>query len=177
MVDFQDPSYLKDGNNRQKSAYHTLIDCGIFEKIASFNPILTGTIPINIDIPESDLDIICYWENIEHFIASLEKSFCKEQNFNLRKQIINGQKTVIVNFWIDDFQIEIFGQNIPTIAQNAYRHLLIEYQILREKGESFRQKVLALKKEGYKTEPAFTKLLGLDGNPYISLLNYKSHDF
>lgn len=177
MVDFKDISYLKDGNNRQKSAYQTLINHRVFEKLAAFNPILTGTIPINIDIPESDLDIICYWQNVTHFITELEKSFSKEQSFNLRQETINAQKTVIANVWIGDFEIEIFGQNTPTVEQNAYKHLLVEYQILEEKGENFRQKVVALKKQGNKTEPAFAKLLGLEGNPYISLLNYKPHDF
>lgn len=177
MIDFKDICYLKGGDYRQKSAYQTLIKYRVFEKLAAFNPILTGTIPINIDIPESDLDIICYWQNVTNFITELEKSFSKEQGFNLRQETINGQKTVIAIFWIDDFEIEVFGQNIPTKHQNAYRHLLVEYQILKEKGETFRQKVVELKKQGNKTEPAFAKLLGLEGNPYISLLKYKPNDF
>lgn len=173
MIDFKDINYLKDGNYRQKSAYQILIKYGVFEKLADFDPILTGTIPINIDIAESDLDIICYWQNITDFITWLEKLFSKEQGFNLRQERINGQKTVVANFWIDDFEIEIFGQNTPTVEQNAYKHLLIEHQILQEKGKNFRQKIIELKKKGIKTEPAFAQLLGLVGNPYLSLLNYQ----
>lgn len=173
MTDFQDISYLKDGNDRQKSAYQSLVKHHVLEKLAAFDPILTGTIPINIDIPESDLDIICYWEDIDEFMISIGKSFAKEQDFSLRKETINEQATVIANFWMDDFEIEIFGQNIPTIEQNAYQHLLVEYQILQQKGESFRQKVIELKKNGIKTEPAFAQLLGLADDPYLSLLNYK----
>ncbi|RZL37072.1 MAG: DUF4269 domain-containing protein, partial [Pedobacter sp.] len=69
MIDFQDISYLKNGNERQKSAYQTLIKYQIFEKLSGFNPLLAGTIPIDIDIPESDLDIICYWQNVTDFIV------------------------------------------------------------------------------------------------------------
>lgn len=170
MIDFQDIIYLKDGNDRQKSAYQSLVKHHVLEKLAAFDPILTGTIPINIDIPESDLDIICYWEDIDEFIISVEKSFAKEENFSLRKETINERATVIANFWMDDFEVEIFGQNIPTVKQNAYKHLLIEYQILQEKGENFRKEIIALKQSGIKTEPAFAQLLGLAGDPYLSLL-------
>ena len=172
MVDFQDISYLKNGNERQKSAYQTLIKYKVFEKLSAFNPLLAGTIPIDIDIPESDLDIICYWQNVSDFIALLEKSFATEQNFNLREETINGEQTVVANFWIDDFEVEIFGQNIPSKEQNAFKHMLIEHQILQEKDDGFRQKIIELKRQGLKTEPAFAQLLALAGNPYEALLNY-----
>lgn len=172
MVNFENINYLKDGTERQKSAYHILKKHNIFEKTLDFNPILTGTIPIAIDIPQSDLDIICYWKNKTDFINLIKKSFSKEQDFNLRTANINGLETVIANFRIDDFEIEFFGQNIPTKLQNAFRHMLIEYQILQEKGDDFRLQVIELKRQGMKTEPAFAKLLSLEGNPYISVLNY-----
>jgi hypothetical protein len=65
---------------------------------------------------------------------------------------------------------EVFGQNIPTENQNAYRHMTIENRILKEKGSKFKQRVKELKSNGMKTEPTFAKLLGLDGNPYVELL-------
>jgi len=172
MIDFEKIDYLKDGSARQKSAYQKLTKYRILEKLADFNPILAGTIPINIDIPESDLDIICHWTNKIEFINLLKKFFSKELNFSLKEVKILNEETVITNFRIDNFEIEIFGQNIPCKFQNAFKHMLIEYQILREKGEEFRQKVIELKMQGIKTEPAFAKLLNLIGDPYISLLNY-----
>lgn len=172
MIDFEKIDYLKDGSERQKSAYQNLTKYRILEKLADFNPILAGTIPINIDIPESDLDIIYHWTNKIEFINLLKKFFSKELNFSLKEVKILNEETVITNFRIDNFEIEIFGQNIPCKFQNAFKHMLIEYQILQEKGEEFRQKVIELKMQGIKTEPAFAKLLNLIGDPYISLLNY-----
>ena len=173
MVDFLKIDYLKVGNERQKAAYQLLIHYQIFKKLQDFDPILTGTIPINIDIAESDLDIICYWTNKVDFINQLIHAFAKELNFSLKEVVINNEQTVIANFWLDNFEIEIFGQNIPSLLQNAYKHMVIEYQILQKKGEHFRQQVIDLKRKGLKTEPAFAKLLGLEGNAYISLLSYK----
>lgn len=48
--------------------------------------------------------------------------------------------------------------------------MLIEYKILEQQGEEFRKEILELKERGYKTEPAFALLLGLQGNPYEALL-------
>lgn len=171
MIDFADISYLKTGNERQKQAYQTLTAHQIFEKLAAFDPLLTGTIPIRIDIASSDLDIVCYWTNKAEFRSAVELAFANTNGFQLQEVFMNGQETILANFIIDGFEIEIFGQNIPSRQQNAFRHLLIEHQLLTEKGEVFRQEVIKLKLQGYKTEPAFAQLLKLEGDPYEALLN------
>lgn len=172
MIDFLKIDYLKNGNERQKAAYQCLTRNQIFEKLKDFDPILTGTIPINIDIPSSDLDVICFYPNKVDFVNRVIANFGQKKDFQLKNTIINDNETVIANFWMDGFEVEIFWQNIPTTAQNAYKHMIIEYQILTKMGEDFRLKIIELKKDGYKTEPAFAKLLNLEGDPYISLMNY-----
>ncbi|MCX3265892.1 DUF4269 domain-containing protein [Pedobacter agri] len=167
-LNFLDIAYLENGNERQKNAYQVLTENAILEKLNRFTPILVGTIPINIDIESSDLDIICYAPNQENFIQSLNYNFGKENQFIISKNTTFN--SVKANFFTADFEIEIFGQDIPTQQQNAYRHMLIEYKILLEKGENFRLQVIELKRQGYKTEPAFAKLLGLQGDPYEELL-------
>lgn len=170
---FDSIDYLKTGTIRQQKAYKVLNDYSILEKLYSFTPLLTGTIPINIDIPESDLDIICYWKNENDFCSFCQLEFSSFHNYDLSSRKTNTYQTIVVNFQIDDFQVEIFGQNRPTKEQEAYLHMLVEYEILKSKGEPFRQEIIKLKKEGLKTEPAFAKLLGLTGDPYQTLLNYK----
>ena len=49
----------------------------------------------------------------------------------------------------------------------------MEHRVLLAKGEEFRQEVINLKRQGWKTEPAFAKLLGLNGNPYEELLKLR----
>ena len=48
--------------------------------------------------------------------------------------------------------------------------MMVEYQLLKEKGEGFKQQIIDLKKSGFKTEPAFAIALGLTGDPYEALL-------
>ncbi|MDF2553491.1 MAG: hypothetical protein K0R77_2766 [Chryseobacterium sp.] len=86
--------------------------------------------------------------------------------------ILNNEKCIVINFMLEEFLIEIFGQAKPTTQQNAYLHMIAEYKILLEKGEDFKQKIIELKKKGIKTELAFGMLLNLE-NPYEDLLNLK----
>jgi len=173
MTDFSNIEYLKSGNQQQQKAYKILTQNRILSKLAEFDPILIGTIPINIDIENSDLDIICYWKNKIDFKEKLNSVFGKENEFTIREAIINEKESIIANFKINDFEIEVFGQNTPTKNQNGYKHMIIEHEILQSKGENFRLEIIKLKQKGYKTEPAFAFLLGLKGDSYIELLDYK----
>ncbi len=172
-MDFDNIEYLKLGNSRQKQAYIALTNNQILLKLKRFDPILVGTIPINIDIENSDLDIICYFVNKQDFINKLTDNFINEKNFLLKEQQSSDNQTIVANFLMDSFKIEIFGQNIPTKQQFAYRHMIIEYHLLNQYGEKFRKQIIKLKQEGHKTEPAFALALGLTGDPYIELLNFE----
>ncbi|NDV65102.1 DUF4269 domain-containing protein [Bacteroides sp. 224] len=168
---FDNIEYLKKGTKRQQQAYLVLTENSVLPKLNSFHPILVGTIPINIDIETSDLDIICYWTQKEEFISALKKLFGKESEFKIEEnQTMNA---IVAGFKLHSFEIEIFGQNIPTKEQRGYRHMLVEHELLLKKGDQFRQQIIELKKQGYKTEPAFGIALGLSGDPYSELLNFE----
>lgn len=168
MIDFTKLDYLKIGNERQKRAYEVLTKYRIFEVLEQYSPILAGTIPLEIDVEGSDLDIICEIEDKIEFEKFLVQNF-SEFNLKIEKITIKEENSIICNFKLEEFPIEIFAQNMPTIEQNAYRHMIVEYKILQENGEEFKQKIIDLKKKGIKTEPAFGMLLGLE-NPYEDLL-------
>ncbi len=170
MIDFTTIDYLKTGNKKQQRAYELLTAYRIFEKLKDYSPILSGTIPIEIDIEGSDLDIICEMKCHMEFESLLTDTF-SEFNIKVESLEINGDEAVVGNFILEEFPVEIFGQNKPAAKQNAYRHMIAEYSILQEKGENFKKEIIALKKQGIKTEPAFGLLLGLK-NPYEDLLKF-----
>ncbi|MBD2755801.1 DUF4269 domain-containing protein [Spirosoma validum] len=173
-TNFETIAYLSDGNPRQQKAYRLLTENHILEKLEPFAPLLVGTIPINIDIDTSDLDIICYWTDRQQFYTAVAENFKQEKGFSIRESSTPDYDVVVATFRIDDFELEIFGQNIPTRQQMGYRHMLIEHKLLTERGEAFRQEIIALKRQGYKTEPAFGKLLGLGTDPYAELLAFET---
>lgn len=168
-MQFDDISYLVNGNDLQKAAYSVLQQHRILEKLHPFDPVLVGTIPINIDIETSDLDIICHFENKELYRNTIINLFQTQKHFSI-KEIDGEEETIVAGFFADGFMIEIFGQPIRSRQQLGYRHMLIEYALLNKYGETFRKQIIDLKRQGYKTEPAFAKLLGLDGDPYMALL-------
>jgi hypothetical protein len=172
MIDFTKIDYLKDGNERQKKAFEVLVKYEIFTKLKDFSSILAGTIPIEIDIEGSDLDIICEVKNKVEFEKFLSQIFFElDSDLKIETITINGIESTVCNFKLDGFLIEIFGQNKPTTKQNAYLHMIAEHKILQEKGEDFKQKIIELKKKGIKTELAFGILLNLE-NPYEDLLKF-----
>jgi len=172
---FDNIDHLQNGTLRQQQAYRVLTANAVIAKLQAFTPILAGTIPLNIDIEGSDLDVLCYWEDEADFINILTERFKDDNGFTLQQVIVNNQKTVLANFWCDGFEVEVFGQNIPVKEQMGYLHMVAEHKILTHFGEDFRQQIMALKKAGYKTEPAFAKLLNLQGDPYTAILEYKIH--
>ncbi|MGL5273914.1 DUF4269 domain-containing protein [Myroides marinus] len=171
-IDFRNLDYLLDGNQMQQRIFTVLKQYKVMELLDGYNPVLIGTFPIDIAVEGSDLDIACCFKDKAEFVSTVITAFGKEAGFELAEVTIGGIDTVVVNFDVVEFPIELFAQHIPVIEQNGYRHMLIEYAILKDKGDAFRQEIVKLKKAGVKTEPAFAQLLGLDGNPYDSLLNY-----
>jgi len=169
-INWHDITYLKLGNERQKNAYSVLNKLKISKILREYNPTLVGTIPIEIDISESDLDIICEVYELEEFEELVIKSFNKYDNFHIERQTVKGLLTSIAYFGYSNFLIEIFGQPKSVIEQNGYRHMIVEKKLLEISGESARKQIKKLKKLGLKTEPAFAKYFNLKGDLFDELL-------
>ena len=172
MVDFFQPEkYLKQGNPRQQRAWEDLETFQFFNVLRPFQPFLAGTVPIEIDVEGSDLDIICCVSDLDDFLSLLTQHYGKCQGFDVKRGSMGDEPYVVAQFQGNFFPVEIFGQSRPVVQQNAYRHMIIEHRLLQERGEDFRRAVMNLKESGVKTEPAFAQVLGLSGDPYQALLH------
>lgn len=168
--DFTRISYLSYGNERQKDAYRVLTDGKIMDILQYYHPVLVGTVPIGIDLPGSDLDILCEVHDFHRFEELIFLSFQDCDEFRYSSKTVNGIPRVVVNFRCGGWPIEIFGQPVPTTRQNGYKHMIVEHRILQIWGNSGRRMIRDLKSRGFKTEPAFAKLLKLEGDAYDTLL-------
>ena len=173
--DFTSIDYLINGNLRQQQAYKVLTTHRIMERLASYQPILVGTIPLAIDIESSDLDIVCCNPDPMVFSTHLADSFAHYERFIIETKSFKERTTVICRFIVEDFPVEIFGQDVPSTQQEAFIHLMNEKLILLQHGPEFRKEITRLKKAGMKTEPAFALLLGLQGDPYQAMLRINSN--
>jgi Domain of unknown function (DUF4269) len=172
LPDFFDPRYLQRGSDIQKQGYEVIVSSGIMTSLHKHNPVLVGTLPLDIFIESSDFDILCHFTDIEEFFDDAASAMDSFPHFNIRRTELGGVESIVANFDYDGFPFEIVAQRIPVIEQVAYRHMVNEWKILKEKGDAFRRGVMELKRKGLKTEPAFARLLGLEGDAYKHLLDY-----
>ncbi|MBU5426725.1 DUF4269 domain-containing protein [Tissierella pigra] len=169
---WKDISYLKEGNSKQRKTYEILINTQILDVLKNYTPIIVGTIPIDIDVENSDLDIVCKVEDFNMFENILKSNFERYDCF----KIINYEYDILVcNFIVNNIEIEIYGSKIDTEKSNGYRHMIIEDRLLNLYGDDFRKEVINLKINGLKTEPSFAKILNLKGNPYDELLKLERY--
>lgn len=168
---FRTIDYLKSSNGRQKQAYTALIQAGILKDLAEYDPVLCGTIPLGIDVETSDLDIIMEVYDLDKFELKLEELYGGHNHFIQKRRMVRGRPVSKANFVFGGFEFELFGQPQPVRKQYAYLHMLIQYQLLSEQPD-LKEKIIGLKQLGYKTEPAFYKVLGLEGDPYDALIQY-----
>lgn len=162
---------MKTGNKQQQKAYAAINELKLLDDLNDYNPVLCGTIPIDIDIKGSDLDIIMEVKYLDSFANKLQTLYADKENFSIKRRTIRGKEVVKANFTFHDFEFELFGQAQPVHRQFAYLHMKIEYELL-QRDPGLRGKVIRLKKEGYKTEPAFCQLLHISGDPYEGLILY-----
>ena len=169
-VPWQDISYLLDGNERQRAAYNALRSLRVFSILRDYSPVLVGTIPIAIDIDESDLDIVCKAVDLAAFEQRLTAAFGQWEGFRIKKKPVKGVPSVVASFFHAGFWIEIFAQPRPVWEQSAYRHMVVEARLLAIGGEQTRRAIRRLKRSGLKTEPAFACHFEIDGDSYEALL-------
>jgi len=177
MERFIDPAYLADGTERQRAAHRVLSELRIFEILAPYHAMLSGTIPLAIDIPESDLDVLCEVHDFDGFAAVLEDAYAGAPDFMLSKFKAGRDGPYrTASFSHADAVIEVFAQALPITRQGAYRHMVIQARLLDLGGDALRIAIVALRRGGLKTEPAFARHLGIAGDPYIALLALEKID-
>ena len=170
QTDWRDITYLQQGNPRQKQAHRALRDLRVFEILRDYSPVLAGTVPLELSLPGSDLDILCEAYDMVRFRQRVAGAFRDYADFQIKEKIIKGIWSLVASFQAGDFRIEIFGQPRPVEEQHAYRHMLVEARLLEIGGAEARAEIRRLKQKGLKTEPAFAEYFGLPGDAYEVLL-------
>jgi hypothetical protein len=142
---------------------------GALAALAGFDPHVVGTPPLGLDLPASDIDILCHAPDPADFATALWHAFQDQEAFSLRRWI-GSDRPVIASFRAHGWPFEVFGQARPVREQDGWRHFLVERRLLALGGPVFRGALKRPREAGTKTEPAFASVLGLAGDPYRALL-------
>ncbi|MHA6718586.1 DUF4269 domain-containing protein [Sphingomonas sp. RS6] len=148
---------------------------GVIERLAAHDPHVAGTPPLGLDLPGSDIDILCHAPNPLAFADSVWRA-CRDRPGFAMWQWQGSDRPVVARFRFAGWVFELFGQARPVAAQIGWRHFCIEQRLLALGGEEFRAAVMARRRAGAKTEPAFAQVLGLTGDPYAALLDLEPLD-
>lgn len=141
---------------------------GALERLAPFDPHIAGTPPLGIALPSSDIDILCETHDPAIFADYLRDKFGSMAGFELHAR--PELKAVIGRFEAHGWPFEIFGQAVPVIRQQGWRHFLMEKRLLTLGGDHLHDRIMVLRRSGLKTEPAFAQALALSGDPYAAIL-------
>lgn len=142
----------------------------VLSVLAAFDPRVAGTFPLGIDVPGSDIDVLCHVLDAQAFARAAWEGFGAVPDFRMH-QWANGERAVVATFTMHGIPFGVFGSPVPVDAQVGWRHFEVERRLLAEGGAPFRDAIMAARRAGMKTEPAFAHVLGLAGDPYAALLD------
>ncbi|MGH6747011.1 DUF4269 domain-containing protein [Novosphingobium sp.] len=148
---------------------------GILPGLARFDPHVAGTFPLGLAVPGSDIDVLCHAPDPDLFAAALWAECGRFEHFAMW-QWRKADRPVVATFSVEGLAFEIFGQARPVAGQHGWRHFTVEQRLLGLGGTAFRDAVLAARRAGAKTEPAFAQVLGLEGDPYRAMLDLAEMD-
>ena len=154
---------LNKGNERQKKAFAALTQFKVFEILERYAPVLAGAIPIDVDIPSSHLDIVCSGDDLVAFGDLIEAQFGRLTRFRLAHGVFENRPSVVAHFEIDSLPVQIFAQPSSSLSQTAVLLMLVEARLLTFAPSGARERVRGLKKDGFTTVDAFTKVFGIEG--------------
>lgn len=142
---------------------------GLLINIKEFTPLISGTIPLQINTDDSDLDLLCQSADLKHFEEICQQHWGNLPSYRCHRALFQNLESSVVDFTVEGLKVEIFCQDEEVFKQNANRHYYAQSKLLKLLGPKFRSDVKKLRAKGLKTEPAFGELLGLN-SPYEELL-------
>jgi hypothetical protein len=152
-----------------------LAELGLLERLAAFHPRVIGTPPLGIDTTDSDIDVACDAADLDDFGTKCTMQFGQFDHFEILRRSIRSIETVLCRFRYEGWPIELFCQQVEIEKQYGVRHFHLEQRLLQLLGSGFRERILALRRAGTKTEAAFAQVLGLTGDPCEDLLELEQY--
>ncbi|WP_206934013.1 DUF4269 domain-containing protein [Roseococcus thiosulfatophilus] len=141
---------------------------GILHVLREFDARLAGTPPLDLDLPGSDIDVLCHAPDPIRFAAILWREWSLCPGFSLHQWTSAG-RPVVARFHAHGWEFEVFGQAVPVDGQMGWRHFVVERRLLERGSPALRAAVMARRRSGAKTEAAFAQVLRLDGDPFEAI--------
>lgn len=153
-----------------KKVFGALEESKVLKIFKKFTPFVAGTFPLGIYTAHSDIDVLMNAGDLNELNDMLKAEYGNLDGFRSEHSIVDGLKTLIVNFNLNKVPFEVFAQNRAVTKQKAYLHFQVEERLLKIGGDQFKKSIIEKRQNGLKTEPAFATALGIKGDAYEELL-------
>ncbi len=173
-MNFTDPSYLLSGNARQQKVYRVISSLGIMERFVDNHPVVCGVIPIGIDLPGSEVNIIMQANDLPRLMKEIDAAYASMKKFEQGISRVDDKASLAASFEYEGTRIQLFVSETPVQDQDAYRHMVQEHRLLLAGGGELTERIVQRKKEGAGTEEAFAFILGLSGSADDALTRIES---
>ncbi len=160
-------AYLESGNDRQQALFAALSASGVLVKLVDYQPALVSTIGLGIDLPNSDVDIVCSAASPREFQLFAHREWYGAHDY---RSLLLSSGEVVVQFSVAGFLFELYCSSLPTAEQAGVRHFQQVARVLAMGGDLVRELVMKHRWQGAKTEVAVASALGLEGDPYEAVL-------
>ncbi len=144
---------------------------GVLNTLSPFNPLIVGTLPLDIHTPSSDVDIIFSHTDLSQLKEILVKNYSHLDKFSIDFKPDKTPNYILANFQFNNTLFELYGSTTPTLEQRAFKHFNLQERLLKIGCTKFKQQIKTLRKKGFKTEPAFASAMNIKGDPYENLLD------
>ncbi|RDK82930.1 UNVERIFIED_ORG: uncharacterized protein DUF4269 [Idiomarina abyssalis] len=153
-------------NSKIVRANKAIEESGILIKLNAYSPEVVSTIFASLDTKESDIDIVCTYQEQEAFIEAFESAYSGYEAYSIRQR----KDHALGQFHCNQFLIEIYASKTPVELQAAFRHYQVMKRLVKIGGNEFIDRIRQLKESGLKTEPAICQIMGISGDPYTAVL-------
>jgi len=151
---------------KNENVYQALLESKLLENLEDFDPLVAGTFPLHLHHSQSDIDLLVGCDDLRKMFDCAHQSCLHFDLFEAKLE----ERYFTINFTFQNVAFEIYGEQRPSVSQNAFVHFQIQEKLLKVGSSIFREKIVERRKLGDKTEPAFANVLELEGDPYVSLL-------
>jgi Domain of unknown function (DUF4269) len=90
----------------------------VLELLAPFGPRVAGTPPLGLELPDSDIDVLCFAPDPHRFIDTVWRAFSDTPAFTA-KQWVDPPRPVIASFEVAGWRIELYGKATPVERQRV----------------------------------------------------------
>jgi len=151
-----------------------LSSSGFFEFFKDDQPLISGSFPLGLELPSSDLDLLCEASDLGAFETRLNSWFSSlnsqhAKDFSCKRAFYQGIETSLARWMWKDLPVELFVQKPEVLEFRSHRHFLVEDRLLKLGGKKIAEQIRKLKKLGLKTEPAFAEAFKIEGDSYLEL--------